>query len=514
MIERLIRRIRRMFFRRVTQTLTMQGATMRLVVLRGREVIHWAVVHGDEGEQGATNAGGEDVDLAVVHATRLRGFWSEGRFRSGRLVTDLPLFAPVSRRLELPRISRRYMKDMVVSQLLETIPFTADEADIAWKQRVNGYEQEIFATAVAKEVIDDHVGVLREAGLLPDAVYSKATALAWAAGVADVIVVHIEGLRADIVLVKDAVPQLVHQVELPEQDTDSLEQTQVISMAVEQVISNGFPPGAEREDRRLLRVVVTGTPSKHRLFGGLTPELVGRTLGREVLPLGTLVVHPEAFSPDEYSVNLGLALADQAGRKRARKAPSNSVPTVNLLPDRHVSRPRRVARFAVFLAILLSGLLAFQLSGQVTAMESDSSLLSRQVDSLQVDVNERRAIEARSQDMRARTETVMQLASEREAYIADLRGYKETLLLQMETMIGEALPAGVSLSELALLDSGIVVEGSAGGYLGIFKFKEILQASGIFADVRLTSIQGLTQNSVDFELVATAVENTKARAPP
>ena len=147
-------------------------------------------------------------------------------------------------------------------------------------------------------------------------------------------------------------------------------------------------------------------------------------------------------------------------------------------------------------------------------MESDSSLLSRQVDSLQVDVNERRAIEARSQDMRARTETVMQLASEREAYIADLRGSKETLLLQMVTMIGEALPAGVSLSELALLDSGIVVEGSAGGYLGIFKFKEILQASGIFADVRLTSVQGLTQNSVDFELVATAVENTKARAPP
>ncbi len=88
MIGRLIRRIS---FRRVTQTINMQGATMRLVVLRGREVIHWAVVHGDEGEQGATNAGGEDVDLAVVHATRLRGFWSEGRRRNRNMADLTPL---------------------------------------------------------------------------------------------------------------------------------------------------------------------------------------------------------------------------------------------------------------------------------------------------------------------------------------------------------------------------------------------------------------------------------------
>ena len=402
--------------------------------------------------------------------------------------------------LEFPRIRRRYVEDMVMSLVLETVPFTAAEADIAWKQRVNGYDHEVFATAVAKEVIDNHVGVLREAGFLPEAVYSKATALAWAAGVADVIVVHIEELQVAIVLVLDSVPQLVHQVELPGQDTDSLEQARAISMAVEQVISCGLPHGAEDEDRRLLPVMLTGMPSN----GGLTFELLGRTLRRELLPLAPSMINPQGFSPGEYSVNLGLALADQAGRKRARKAPSNSVPTVNLLPDRHVSHPRREARFALFLAILLFGFLAFQLSGQMAHMESDSSLLSRHVDSLQVQVKERRASEALSQDVQTRTETAMRLASDRETYMANLRGSKETLLLQMLTITRGALPKALSLSELVLLESGFVVEGSANDYPEIFKFRENLQASGLFSDVRLTSVQGLTQNSLDFELVATA----------
>jgi len=127
-------------------------------------------------------------------------------------------------------------------------------------------------------------------------------------------------------------------------------------------------------------------------------------------------------------------------------------------------------------------------------------------------VKERRVIEALSRDVQDRTETVMQLALDRETYLANLRGSKETLVLQMLTITRGALPKDVSLSELVLLESGFVVGGSANDYPEIFQFRENLRASGLFTDVRLTSVQGLTQDSLDFELVATASGATETNA--
>ena len=56
---------------------------------------------------------------------------------------------------------------------LETIPFSVEEMDLAWQARTNGTGPEVHAVAVSKEVIDDHVRLLTEAGIHPRAAYSK-----------------------------------------------------------------------------------------------------------------------------------------------------------------------------------------------------------------------------------------------------------------------------------------------------------------------------------------------------
>ena len=104
---------------------------------------------------------------------------------------------------------------MIVSEVLETIPFEREEVDISWQLRQDSEGQEVFAIAVPKGHLDSHVQLVREADLSPSAAYVKGAALTFAVGIQDVIVVHIEQERVATVLVRQCTPRVVHQQEFP-----------------------------------------------------------------------------------------------------------------------------------------------------------------------------------------------------------------------------------------------------------------------------------------------------------
>ena len=76
------------------------------------------------------------------------------------MVSSFPLYETLIRGLELPRIGRRYRRQVVESEVGETIPFTEDEVDIAWTHRKSEKGMEVFAAAVRKDAIDGHVALL------------------------------------------------------------------------------------------------------------------------------------------------------------------------------------------------------------------------------------------------------------------------------------------------------------------------------------------------------------------
>ena len=184
---------------RFTVTLSMEEGVIRIVVFRGSQVVKWDHVTLSP-EIGISS---EEPDPPSDSA-RFRQVLTELNIRRARVVADLPLFTSLERQFRLPRASRSYVQPMVVAEVLDTIPFSGDEVEIAWhSQHVQG-GYDVVAVAAPKSTIDSQVRFARDAGLTPRGTYSKASALALASGLPNAILIHNQPAETGIVLVGTA----------------------------------------------------------------------------------------------------------------------------------------------------------------------------------------------------------------------------------------------------------------------------------------------------------------------
>ena len=248
-------------FRATTLTLSVENGVVRAVAFKGRNVIAWTAASledpaNQEEETGEPTV--EDASAAPTGDTSpLRRLMQEMPARRSRLVTDMPIYAPLIRQLHLPKVSGRYRQQMILSEVLETIPFEPEEVDVSWQLRKDLEGEEAFAIAVPKGHVESQVGLIKEANLSPSAAYTKATALAFAVGIPDAIVVHLEQDRVATVLIHESTPQVVHQQDFPSTATDPREQADALAAAVDQVAGyyQARGPGSKSEP---LPVVLTG----------------------------------------------------------------------------------------------------------------------------------------------------------------------------------------------------------------------------------------------------------------
>ena len=108
----------RQLFRQKRVTVSLDRDIIRVVVFRGREVLAWGTTQAKE-----LVTGEEDSDLQEEgQANRLRTLLRHLGVRRGRVVTDLPLHTPLMRHLQLPKMRRRYVERVVISEVLAGIP--------------------------------------------------------------------------------------------------------------------------------------------------------------------------------------------------------------------------------------------------------------------------------------------------------------------------------------------------------------------------------------------------------
>ena len=259
--QRLRMSLYRMAFRLrpTTLTLSLENGVVRAVAFKGRNVIAWAVTSLDSPrDQEETEAPAESATEALAgDAGPLGRLLKEMPTGRVRLVTDMPMYAPMIRQLHLPKVAGRYRQQVILSEVLETIPFEPEEVDVSWRLRQDSQSEEAFAVAVPKRSVDDQVRIVKEAGLSPLAAYTKATALAFAIGIPNAIVVHLDRDRVATVLVHESTPQVVHQQEFPWTTTDPQEQADALAAAVDQV-AGYYQARSPASDSDPLPVVLTG----------------------------------------------------------------------------------------------------------------------------------------------------------------------------------------------------------------------------------------------------------------
>jgi len=403
--------------------------------------------------------------------------------RRTRVVMDFPLFATMMRHLQLPKVGGAYLEPMVISEVVESIPFSKEEVDVAWHVRKHGGALNVFAIAVPKDRQDGQVKLMRAAGMTPMAGYAKGEALSFAAGAPDAIVVNLESSHASVVLVLGHMPQVVHQVDFSQDERGAQARLEVLARAVDQVTSYSQTIGF-REDAGAWPLVLTGEVTD--ALSAALPKLCQRP----TVDFAPEINFPKNFQPALYSINLGLFLAYQSRQKDQEHAIHGRRVSLNLLAQRHMPLTVPVAPVAVFITLLLLWLHPYDVTAHVKTQVADTANLATNVGNLRklvftlrADLAQEKAIQAQIVGLQGESKLLHQR-------LDDLDGQMDTLLDRMQAITHTARPEHLVLQSVSQRADGFIVVGTASNYTTVLDYANNLRQSGLFTSSRVVRIEG------------------------
>ncbi len=477
-------------------TLSMEDGYARLLVLKGDHVIAWrsgliqelpklpeppAIVAVD---------GDKPVAITVAPSSNPLGQLLEDLpVRSKRVVADLPLHLPLLRHIPLPDVKGRLLKEIVNTEVLNSVPFEQNEVDIQWRVTQGEGLKEASVIAIPRDRMDDQIRFLRSAQLAPSAVYSKAASLAVAVARPDVFILHMTVAQTAVILVREGITRIVHRLDLPR---DINEQAEVIAMGVGQVA--GYHRSQRpNDDVADLPVVVTGEVDRVRELVGI----LSTTLARPVHPFEPELESPDGFVPAEFASNIGLHLVSRS------KKSAKLISAQNVLPERHRPRPLPLVPTAVFTGLLVLGFLAFSLAGWVSDVSGESGPLSAKLDIREGQARDFRLAMARQNvvDQRIAEADVKALG-----LIDGLESFgqeMETLLSRLSGITGTAELSGVILTRVVPTPDGFSVSGSANSYSEVLGYAAILRDSPNFEDATVLQVADSSGATLGFTIVVT-----------
>lgn len=484
-LKRLGKRINEVLSHRIT-TLTFEEGMIRVLVFRAGKVLAWHTVtqesrlvgtaQGQVEEPGSEKPDNNDTG-ADASARELQALLKELHASRRRIIIDLPPIMTLMRQIKVPKVGRRYRNRVLLSDILDNVPFSPEEVDVSWHLEQNGTKDTAFATVVPKEAIDSRMKVLRSAGIRrPAAVYTRALALALASGASDGIVIHGGPSRISLVLISQNVPQLFHETRLQLQ-----EQAFVIAKAVEQVISH-YESIEGAKDTSTMPVVLTGLLSGNSQLAKEMEDVLHRPVQSSI----PQVEYPQDFPVNEFTANLGLALAERANRIAFWKKATGNVSSANLLPQRHRPRSLPVLPTVIFASLLVLGYGATIANDKLEAAQSKAEELSEQYDVLQGKERQSRLSLAQKEAEEKRLKATSQVTLALKSRQADSESKANTLLMRLGTITSKSSPDTLRLSTLDLQGDDILLSGKSTSYEEVLKFTESIRQSGLFTSVSIT----------------------------
>lgn len=467
--------------KRQTMTITVENEVVRIVVFQDREVVAWGVANPKQDPFRGLEMARNDEE----YTSRMKGLLNELKFRRLRVVADLPFYVPLMRNIQVPKIPKKYMDSVVVSEVLETVPFTDEEVDIPWQFKRSGDGSDVFAVAVPKKAVDEHVETLKSLDVHPNAAYSRSTGLAFAVGIANAVVVHLTRGQAAVILVLEGTARTVNRVELDPAHLDDELQAEIVNQAIEQV-EVYYQPDARSSEPALLPVLITGPLVDDNSLA----DAIAKGLPNEIMPFAPAITYPEHFVPHEYAVNIGLALGDLARSKPKKKLAPLRQPTVNLLSARHLPKPWPVWPAATFVTMLMLGAMAVNFTSQVNGLELQAGTLETRLENLQRQERRMKLDQGQATALEQRIVSTQEQQDGLLDQLALLELDKNYLLQRAHWMTAAALTPGVRVDNVAQQGNGFGVTGVAFSYEDVLEYSANLRQSALFSSVQVVRVTG------------------------
>jgi len=475
--------------KRVT-TLFIRDEAINLLVAEGKRIKKWARLSLEPGlvSQGLV------LDEAKV-ADEINKLFKLTKISKRRVIAGLSGLNSIYRLISLPQLPEALLPEAIKHEARRVIPSPLEEVYLSYQLLpASPGETRFFLAAFPRNVADALIRALRRAGIRPYIMDLAPLALCRTLDKPRAIIVHAKLDHFDVMVMEDRLPQLIRRLSLPGEVVPLAERLPAITEEVDRTIAFYNSSHKEKPLDATVPMFVSGDLVQAPQSW---PSLAGE-LNCPVSILSSPLEYRGGFDPNEYMVNIGLALKELLPEKEGADF---SLVNFNALPEVYLRRPIRLSSILVPLgAIIGAGLLVYMallvrhtaddnssLRSQLTSAESRVTAEQQKVVTLQLQVKQ---VEDAILPVQARTDildtTLTSLEAGREQVDGEL------------TEIFNLLPESINLTEVNHQGESVTVSGIAPDEADIFTYARALRTP--FPNVAIPSIEeGIT--GFDFELL-------------
>jgi len=446
--------------KRVT-TLFIRDTSINVLVMKGGHVEKWA---SSPLEPGLVSEG-LIVDEEQV-ADRVKELFKQEKLKMKKVMIGLTGLNSLHRVVTLPELPEEILPEAVKREVQRAIPTPLEEVYFSYQllSATKG-ESRVFLSTFPRNLVDALVRTLRQAGVKPYSMDLAPLALCRIPDEPRAIIVNARLAHLEIMVITDRIPELIRTLSLPSESESLEEKLPFIAEEFNRSIAFYNSTHMERQLDPVVPVFVCGDLAE-------APEVWQSVVGGgySVSLLPPPVEAPEGFNPNEFMVNIGLALKELLAEKEAANF---SLVNFNALPEAYLPEHFSIARVLIPVGIavgiglvVIMGIFVLQNRANIETLSSQVATAESRVVQQQREVTQ----------LRAQVESTQDTADALHNRLVSLQRARAVILDDLQEI--HSLAEGkVSLKTIGYGGNSATVAGSAPDVWDIYSYARDLRSS-------------------------------------
>ena len=437
--------------------------------------------------------------------------------KTKKVIVGLSGLNSIFRIISLPELPQALLPEAVKNEAARVIPLALDQVYLSYQQiPAPEGEMRLFLVAYPRNSTDALIGTLHKAGLKPYMMDLAPLALCRCVNMPRAIIANARLSYLDIVIMSDRIPQVIRSLSLPTDAVSLKDRLPAIIEELDRTIAFYNSSNPETPLDSSVPIFVCGDLAE-------APDSWQSLVGKSEHPVSALpspLEFPPVFNPDQFLVNMGLALKGQLPKGEDTYS---SIVDFNALPEAYrppgISWVRIVTPVAIVVgigALAWGGLLIrdtgtktdtlhslinakqaeinnlrSQSSSQIEALEAEMDNLSSQLPSISQSISEL------TDEIAAMPEQTQPIEEQIQLVETDISSINDTLTSIEQGLdkvnydlreVVNLLPADINLYSVDYSGDSVAISGLAPDEGAIFSYARALRSSGRFPTVIISSI--------------------------